>query len=232
MPLWTAIATMAVTLVSGCAAAPPSSKPLAAPPGYLAAHRATAVGVLDQGWHTGLVLPARAMAPALEQLRRWFPAAQYLVFGWGNRTFYMTPHPGSGTALAALFPSPSVVFVYSLPKDLPTALPQSKLRWLCLSRGGARRLAIYLAHYLKKRPGDKLVDLGRGPFPDSRFFAATGRYDVFHTCNTWTVAALAFAGLPVSASGIVFAGQAMSEIRSLPPCPSRQQGRLKPPLEQ
>ena len=54
-----------------------------------------------------------------------------------------------------------------------------------------------------------------GPFPQSFFYASTKTYDLTHTCNTWTAAALRVAGLPVSEAGIVFAGQVLDQVRPL-----------------
>jgi hypothetical protein len=44
------------------------------------------------------------------------------------------------------------------------------------------------------------------------FYAATGTYDLSHTCNTWTAEALRAAGAPVSAAGVVFAGQLLDQL--------------------
>jgi hypothetical protein len=54
--------------------------------------------------------------------------------------------------------------------------------------------------------------LGPGPDPQSVFYAATGTYDLSHTCNTWTAEALRAAGAPVSAAGVVFAGQLLDQL--------------------
>lgn len=216
------MAVTAAAMLAGCAGAllPSVAMTPAPPPHFASAHPEVPVGVLDEGWHTGLVLPAGALGPSLAPLRQWFPEATYLAFGWGNRDFYMTPRPGSGTALSALFPSSSVVYVRGLPDAPHAALPSAvELRWLCASAAEAWRLDAYLGAYLQRGEGGRLISVGPGPSPGSRFFASPGTYGAFHTCNTWTIAGLEFAGLPVSARGVVFAGQVMSEIRSLRSCP-------------
>ena len=40
-------------------------------------------------------------------------------------------------------------------------------------------------------------------------------YNLGHTCNTWTVEALHVAGLPVTTSGVVFAGQVLDQLPPL-----------------
>jgi hypothetical protein len=66
------------------------------------------------------------------------------------------------------------------------------------------------------------VSLGPGPYAGSEFFAALGTYDAFDTCNTWTATMLATAGLPVSASGIMFSHQVMDQARRV----ARQQSSV------
>ncbi len=179
------------------------------------------IAVLDEGWHTGVILPVPALDPSLAGLRKWFPTARYLVFGWGDRRYYMAAHPGVELALGALFPSASVVLVQGIAeKPQPAFLPGTEVRWICISARGMGRLDTYLARYLETGAGGRLVSLGRGPFPNSRFFASPAAYDAFHTCNTWTAAAMHNAGLPVNPRGVVLAGQVMAEIAKLPACAS------------
>jgi Protein of unknown function (DUF2459) len=95
------------------------------------------------------------------------------------------------------------------------------LHWVCADRAALWRIDRYIERSLSK-PRDPL-ELGRGPFPDSRFYAATGRYSAVRTCNTWTAAALQFAGLPVRAGGVLFAGQVERRVRGLRACRAPQQ---------
>lgn len=201
-------------LLGGCAGGlmPPGAA-LAGPAAGPGRARA-AIGVLREGWHTGLVLPAGELDASLGGLRRSFPGARYLAFGWGDRAYYTKAHPGPGTALSALFPSSSVLFVRALPAPPAGALPSgARLHWLCASPGEVHRLDRYIGHYLRRGPHGKPESVGRGGWPESRFFASSGDYDVLHTCNTWTAAALQYAGLPVHAGGVVFAGQVLSRTR-------------------
>ncbi|HYW03341.1 MAG TPA: DUF2459 domain-containing protein [Gammaproteobacteria bacterium] len=179
------------------------------------------IGVLREGWHTGLVLPAGELDPPLAGLRKAFPRARYLAFGWGDRAYYTKGHPGFGTALSALFPSASVLFVRALPARPADALPKdASLHWLCVLPAQVRRLDRYIGHYLRRGPHGRPRLVGRGGWPRSRFYASAGRYDALHTCNTWTAAALEYAGLPVHAGGVAFAGQVLSRTRSLAGAPT------------
>ncbi|MGH8297683.1 MAG: DUF2459 domain-containing protein [Steroidobacteraceae bacterium] len=179
-----------------------------------------AIGVLIAGWHSGLVLSARDLRPR-SPLLETNPQAKYFSVGWGNRRFYMAPHPSWGDAVAALFRSPSALFLQgaSAPADLSEAEPEAQIHWVCADRAALWRVESYIEEYLS-RPRGRPVDLGSGPLPGSHFYASTGHYSLAHTCNTWTVAALQFAGLPVRAGGVIFSSQVARRIQSLRACPA------------
>ncbi|HET8700263.1 MAG TPA: DUF2459 domain-containing protein, partial [Nitrococcus sp.] len=105
--MWTGVAITTAGVLAGCAGGLLPSGVTA--PALLPPHAPTngaevAIGVLDEGWHTGLIIPAAATGPSLAGLHEWFPEAKYLVFGWGNRAFYTATYSGLGTALSALLP--------------------------------------------------------------------------------------------------------------------------------
>ena len=179
--------------------------------------------MLIAGWHSGLILPATelgALGPLLRAGLRAGPGVRYFDFGWGNRRFYMSRQPRSGDAIAALFRSPSALFVQpaAVPADLLAS--DAHIYWACANREQLRRVDHYIERSLS-RP-ERPVDLGPGPLPGSRFYASTEHYSAVHTCNTWTVAALQYAGLPIRAGGVLFASQVGERIRALRACPAPQ----------
>lgn len=191
------------------------------PPRFLSPredHRPLVIGVLVAGWHSGIVLPAAELGP-LQPLETSAPAARYFSFGWGNRRFYMAAHPGSSDAAAALFRSPSALFVQggSTPADLLAG--DAAIHWLCADRDEVWRAVSYIDRSLAGS-GARPIDLGPGPWRNSRFYASSEHYSGVHTCNTWTVAALQYAGLPVRAGGVIFAGQVPTRIGTLRACPA------------
>jgi len=204
--------------LSGCAELP--TAPSGGPPATFLAGASVgatqAVGVLIAGWHTGLLLPSDELG-VLKVLQH-DPATPYVSLGWGNRRFYMARHPGSGDALAALLPSSSVLLVQTLAHASDAVPAEGRIKWVCIDRAELWRLQVYLHDSLQWRLGQPLV-VGAGPLPHGRFYASSERYDAFHTCNTWTLAALQFAGLPVMAEGVLFAAQVARRIQALPACP-------------
>ncbi|MHB8404689.1 MAG: DUF2459 domain-containing protein [Gammaproteobacteria bacterium] len=170
--------------------------------------------VLDSGWHTGLILARSELGRPLAGLLQRLPHSQYFAFGWGNRKFYIAPHPTLGMDIAALFPSHSVVLVDGCdvaPRACLTS--QVRLRSVSVSTNGIKRLDDFLAHSLQKNAHGNYEPVAPGPDPDSEFFASGLSYDALHTCNTWTAEALQAAGLPVSYHGVIFANQIWRQVK-------------------
>lgn len=206
-------------VLSGCAEMPPRAG--APPASFLpssAGRPPFMIGLLIAGWHTGIVLP-RGELGAMGHLLNRYPRASYLSFGWGNRRFYMAARPRSGDALAALIPSPSALFVQAASSPAGFSAGDARVHWVCLDREELWRADRYIEDSLSQ-PDGRPVDLGPGPLPDSRFYASSTRYSGVHTCNTWTLAALQYSGLPVRAAGAIFARQVSRRIRGLRACPA------------
>jgi len=54
---------------------------------------------------------------------------------------------------------------------------------------------------------------GPGLYDFSRFYPATGRFSLVHTCNTWVAEALQGAGLAVSPDGVERADDVLRQLR-------------------
>ena len=178
------------------------------------------MGIINIDWHTGVIIPSIDLGQLSADLSPYFGATpRYWIFGWGNRQYYMTSDPGILSGISALFPSRSVLLVRALSyKPTDRNMPGVKIWWLPLTASDRRHLDHYLTRYYYISSLGKLTDLGAGPYPHSAFFASTGTYDAFHTCNTWTVTALQKAGFPVSPQGVLFAGQVRADMHKLPFC--------------
>ena len=167
--------------------------------------------VIDHGWHTDIGLPADEVTGALVALKKRFPGARYLTFGFGEREFLTSREVTLGKTLRALLPSRSAMLVTTLRDSPDTALGPGNVVTLRATADGLARLEYTLWRGIERTPADQPVSLGPGPHPGSEFYAAIGTYDAFDTCNTWTATMLATAGLPVSAGGIMFSHQVMDQ---------------------
>ena len=195
-------------LLTGCAGTPVEPYAGAAP-------RDETVYLIAGGWHTEIGLSKAAASALPKMLTDSFPAAQYLVFGWGERDYYTARHPGLGDRLRALLPGPAVVLVIPLAAAPAQAFGPQNVVALPVSQPGLARLIDYLWDETAKSSDGVPRRVGAGPEPGSVFYASTGTYDIARTCNTWTAEALHVAGLPIQADGVIFAGQVLSEARRL-----------------
>ena len=181
------------------------------PPG---APRPVAVAVIDREWHTEIGLPASELSGPLAVLRDRFPGATMLSFGFGDRHYLAARDPGSADTLLAAFPGPGALLVTGLAASPEAAFGAADVVELRLTEAGARRAAAWLWDSFAHLPTGLPVPLGDGPYPGSLFFAARITYSLAHTCNTWTAEVLQEGGAPVTAAGVVLAGQVMERARA------------------
>ena len=179
------------------------------------------VYVIDRGWHTDIGLAADSIFPPLDMLLQRFPKARYLVFGFGERTWFLAEHINLFEAIRALFPSPAAILVTALHTSPEASYGAEHVVALPLSASGLKGLDAYLWSYFEKHQNILKPPIAAGPDSESAFYASGVNYDATFTCNTWTAGALAAAGVPLEPDGIVFAHQVMSRVRdiaaSLPP---------------
>ncbi|RED17560.1 TIGR02117 family protein [Parasphingopyxis lamellibrachiae] len=161
--------------------------------------------VHDNGVHTGLVLPRRnAIADWSDLVRpehladpRY--ASDHLLFGWGDRTFYLeTPTWGDlrpSTAFAALFGSEaSLVHV----DHIAAPRQADDLRAIRVTPDQYRRVALEIRARFALGNGGQSRPVG-GYGPADVFYEAHGRYNALRTCNEWTGSVLRNAGIRVGA---------------------------------
>lgn len=161
--------------------------------------------VHDNGIHTGLVLPLRKAEADWSDLVR--PdhlanaemAADHLLFGWGDRVFYVeTPTWGdlrSGTALTALIGSEGALIHVD---HIRAPRPADYLRPITVSPAQYRRIAENIrAQFTLDANGASQPLPGYGA--NDVFYEAEGRYSALMTCNEWTGSILRDAGVRVGA---------------------------------
>jgi uncharacterized protein (TIGR02117 family) len=173
----------------------------------------TTVFVIARGWHTDIGLPVEQIPLPPAVLARDFPGARFLVFGFGERAYYMSRDEGFGERLSALFPSSSVVLVTGLRAPPSDAFGVGNTVALRPPQKDAGQVASFIWNTLEKQDDGAVRRLADGPYPGSLFYASGKTYDAFYNCNTWTASALRSAGLPINPRGVIFAGQVMGQAR-------------------
>jgi hypothetical protein len=170
--------------------------------------------VVARGWHTDLGFPADELSGPLTALEQGFPGVRYLVFGFGERAYYIGRNGGSGEMLAALFPSKSAILLTALTAPPTQAFPGHEVVVLRLSQADLTGIAAQVWDELEKSGDGSAIRLADGPYLGSAFYASNETYDGFHTCNTWTALRLRQAGFPVNPH-VLFADQVMRQVRAI-----------------
>jgi hypothetical protein len=196
----------ALSLLAGCAALPPVPAPA---PGD------AVVAVIERGWHTDIGLPADRIGGRLAPLAEAWKGAGYLVFGFGDREYYMAREVTFGQTIEALFPGPGVILVTGLGTSPEAAFGTGNVVMLHVPQAGFDRIADFVAQALDERGDGTIRLLGDGPYPGSLFYASGDIYDAFDNCNGWTARALRRGGLPVDPDPVLFSDQVMDQARTI-----------------
>jgi hypothetical protein len=170
--------------------------------------------VVGRGWHSDIGLPVAEVTGQLSSLERGFPGIRFMVFGFGERAYYMARHEGSGEMLTAMFPSKSAILMTALSASPVQAFADQRVVMLRLPRAAAERLGEQIWNNLEMQSDGTAVRLADGPYAGSVFFASRETYDLFYTCNTWTARLLRDAGFPVDPD-VVFSGQLMAQVKRI-----------------
>ncbi|HEX5325924.1 MAG TPA: DUF2459 domain-containing protein, partial [Acetobacteraceae bacterium] len=101
------IVLLLIVMPAGCGG--PGYRP--APTG---AARVATVYVIDRGWHTDIGLGADDVRGPLATLEADFPGVRYLVFGFGDRAYLLSPYRSFIDMIAALVPGRGAMLVTAL----------------------------------------------------------------------------------------------------------------------
>lgn len=155
------------------------------------------ISVVSHAWHTDIAVRMsdipRANWPDWDR----FPEAEFIEIGWGDRDYFMAPQETLALAWQAAFRSRgSALRVIWVDGPLDQYFVQSDVVEIPISSADLGQLVAYFRNSYALTPAGEPIDLGPGPLPASRYYLATGRYQVFSSSNQWTARALRSAGLP------------------------------------
>lgn len=178
---------------------------------------ARTVYVVSNGWHTSIALAREDLPPGRVPEAADFPEAPFLEFSWGDREYYPTPQPSFAMALdAAMLPSPAVMHLVGLHGPPQQSFLKAEVLAVALSAAQLDRITAAIAADFDRPASGRAAVIAPGLYANSRFYPAHGRFHLFNTCNSWTARMLALAGLPLSGSPVIRAGDLMSRLRALP----------------
>ena len=184
-----------ITALAACATEPDA----VAPPSQADATRPHRIFVIAHDWHTGIALPVDALVDDMPFLRARFKDAPYIEFGWGDKGFYQAAEITAGLTLQAMVWSPgTVMHVVAVPRPPQEYFPYSQVIELCIGAAEMKTLKQFLQSSFLRDANGNAQSLRDGIYGDSQFYAATGRFHLFNTCNKWTAKALLSAGVDIA----------------------------------
>lgn len=208
--------TLVLTQFAGCQSAPAPETTVADDTDYAvqhtgAAERKRSIYVASNGWHTGIILARVDLADGFVPEADDFPEAQFFEFSWGDAKYFPSPEKGLGVVMSALFtPTPAVMHLAGLPAHPRIVFPSAETVVLEVTQEGFQNLVSYLDDAFDRSAS---ASSKPGLYPFSRFYPAKGRFHMFNTCNTWTAAGLAAAGITVTVTGTLQAEELMKQLR-------------------
>jgi hypothetical protein len=188
----------------------PEAQPLSA------SSSTTVIYVVKRKWHVDIGFAATDLLPPLASLRADFPAAGYLLFGFGDRHYLLAQDRGFGGMLAALWPGPGLMLVTGLTTTTQAAFGNDNVIEIPVTAAQARNAQAFVWQSLAAENG-AVKPLQPGPYDASLYYAASQGYSALHTCNTWATQTLQAANLPVHSFAVALAGQIWMQARRIGP---------------
>ncbi|MCD2452331.1 DUF2459 domain-containing protein [Methylicorpusculum oleiharenae] len=173
------------------------------------------VYVVDHGLHAGIVIDAKVVAGVIAGLPFNGEAVRFIEFGWGDQAFYQAESFSLFLAIKALLlPTDSVMHVVGLPYDPGIYFRSSEVQRIRISPMRLNAMLNYIDRSFTRDGQGQLIDLGRGLYGESRFYAANGNYHLFNNCNTWVMSVLIQAGMPEPMMVTLGANSVMRQVRA------------------
>ena len=129
--------------------------------------------VINHGWHTGIAVRRADIPEGVWPEHGEVADSEYLEVGWGNQGVLYGPgrHTGAG-AEGSTLALPGVLHIIGFDGPVPQFFPQREIVEILVSARGFRRLAAFIGDAYAKDDSGRTMDLGRGQYANSRFYAA------------------------------------------------------------
>lgn len=177
------------------------------------------VHLLDNGFHTDLAVPRRALearpGPLAEAVRGLAPG-NWVLIGWGDAKFYVDQSPMERRlpdgARAFFRPgNASVIMLDPAQRDPRSAFAPESRRTFRLTEGGFEAMADHIEASLKLTDGRARIAAARAG-DDARFFASREHFSIGRLCNHWSAGVLNAAGVPVRPVRSITSAEVMAAI--------------------
>ena len=164
------------------------------------------VFIVQQALHTGIVFRMADVDTEIWPESIDFKEHEWIDVGWGDYEYYQSPDEDPWLAFKAIaMPTSAVLRVDGFSISPDRYYGNSPRLRFCFSREQFDQLCrtIHLT-YLRDELGNPQVS-GRGF--GLKFYAATGKYHLFNTCNTWVASMFSKAGFQIKSGGVITSGQ-------------------------
>jgi uncharacterized protein (TIGR02117 family) len=157
------------------------------------------IWVSSNGVHVNLIVPVQSGTNDWNEFLKTDQFCKYMVFGWGDKEFYMnTPTWAElkfGTAFNALFvPTDAVMQIYCFEYE-PVISKNTKRIYLTNEQYDKIIDYIYQSFDIEEegRPIELIPEKGTDNL--YKYYKAKGKYTLFFTCNNWAGRGLKRAGV-------------------------------------
>jgi hypothetical protein len=151
------------------------------------------VWLLGNDFHTSLVFRARDL-PFRRQITG-SPDADELAIGWGASADYRGPST-PWTVLEAIFPNRAALHIVPIHGAITRRFRHSDVVLLRLKPAAFAKLVSEIDRSFAFTPDHRRIFLGRGFYPDSRFYKSSELFYFPYVCNVWVAIKLSHAGIP------------------------------------
>lgn len=167
--------------------------------------------VINWGYHTSIVVP---QPPGFTNGPANDPAARFIEYAWGDRSFYMESNYWPHRLFAALMlPTASVTYLAGWSRAPATSDGMSGLWSREVNAEELGRLIAALEGSTRRGAGGVRAPAYQPAVGyRGRFYPAHGAYLFWADCNRWTVDRLHDAGLASSGIGVILARQVASRL--------------------
>ena len=155
--------------------------------------------ISSNGVHTNFVVPVISGTNDWNEFLKTDKYCNYLIFGWGDKEFYMNTPEWSDlkftTAFNALFiPTESVMQVYC--SGIPPAISKNTVKVNLSNQQYDGLIHYILQSFVKDNLGQPIEIIPEKGFGRMyKYYKANGKYTLFFTCNNWTSKGLKNAGV-------------------------------------
>jgi len=198
-------------ITSACSTKPHIVKPAE----NISSKKPNKIYVVSHDWHTGFVIPSNKIQHLLPALAKRFGNTDLLEFGWGDKGFYQSGEMTTSLIFSAiLWPTETVVHVVAISGNSHRFFSGSEIEPVYLGNEEYDSFLKYISNSFRRNEEKEIIELEKGLYGDSQFYAGEGDYFLMNTCNKWTAKGLKSAGMDIGTTFTLTADSVMNYLQT------------------